>query len=604
MLALGLIGASAMSAQATSLSPKETVVCSSLNACVDIIRRHDATEFDYDVLEAEFKRFGSSGRAALFKLLNTKSGHADIANLLSNLGSLSTNERLEIKKRWSLERAETYLPLLRDGHPLTRDLLLLTLGSKNPDLREKARLSLVELSENVESQSLSHNLTQPLLSALSLDPIIEAAPYIARLNPGKNVKGFADLLDSGEAELVSASYAALYRQNPALAFNSLLAEMNQLTSPEQSQAIGDMLLSRHAGREDGFYLKFAHDISGDKTRSVPARASGLHAILVGSEQPIPELTPARIEALLFLVRTQPFVTQDQYLSNLVKSESAGALKLIWDVAMDEKWINRDSISEAFIGTEAHDKVVRDLIQADDFRSFAHGVKRSKPVHQRLLRDMINHPITSIKTLARQSLKLDPTSSAAPPCLISRFDSDDRLKQMPFFDTAWMKTQNRSRAKLDRKFLTSAHPSQTGWLAGYDFQIKGSTSIHLGGALIHFDNKTGDFKQIGDFSGPVAILPNRALKLGEATNQFWIIDRWGGDQADLSTYSVDISEKYPVIKHLGALPPLAERFSVAPNGDLLMYVNVEKQAPIRMSRQGNISLACRPVRSMNEAPAPN
>ena len=129
-------------------------------------------------------------------------------------------------------------------------------------------------------------------------------------------------------------------------------------------------------------------------------------------------------------------------------------------------------------------------------------------------------------------------------------------------------------------------------------------MYNGGALVHYENKTGDFEQIGNFSNPIAILPNRSLKLGETTSRFWVIDHWGGGSDDVSAYSVDIAQDVPKISHLGALPRAARNFTVAPNGDLLMRFEGGAQVPLRMSPRGDVSLACRPPRPVTGTPAPN
>ena len=604
VLSLALTGLGTTASQAANLTPDERQVCSTLRICVDIIRRHDASEFDYAVLETEFQRFGPVGRRALIDVLHSKAGNADIAKMIFKSAPLSSSERANLKNKWSLDRAEIYLPFLLDGHPLSRDFLLLSLGSDNPAVRERVRRALLDLPKTVERQPVPQTLLRPLLSALTQDPIAEAAPYLSRLNAEGSVDEFASLLGSGEVDLVFAAYEALYRKDRSTAFGSLLAEMDRVKTSDQSQAIGDMLLRRHANRPDGFYLKFANDMSGDQARSVPARASGLHAVLISNPDVMPEFTFARAEALRFLVKGQPFVVQDKYLSVLKRMKAEQELNLIWKIASEEKWINRDRIAEAFNGLKSQDRIIGELIRADDFRTFAAGVTQAKPLHTALLRGKINHPIKAIQDLARKTIRLPPNPRNAAPCIISKFDAKDWLNQMPFFDSAWLKADNNSRVVLDRKYLTSAHPSQTGWLAGYHLQKRGAASAQTGAALLHFDNKTGEFGRVGDFSGPIAILPDRLLKLGQSTNRFWVIDQWRGGSTDISAYSVDLSSGFPTIKHLGAIPNSARDFSVAPNGDLLMNFKGGTQAPIRMSPRGDISLACRSLQPVTAAPAPN
>jgi len=603
-LSLLISSLSASTAQAANLTPKESRVCPSLRVCIDVIRRHDATEFDYNVLEEQFRQFGPSGREALFDVLDSKAGNADIARMMSRLGPLSMSERSRIKKKWTQETSANYLPLLLDGHPFSRDLLLLSLGSDQVFVREASRQALIRLPKAVQNQPLSHSLRAPLLAALARDPIAEAAPYLARLNADGQQEKFAELLRSADSSIVSGAYAALYRNSPSQAFSLLLSEMGRATSSEQSQAIGEMLLRRHAGRQDGFYLKFARDISGDMTRPISARASGFHAVMSASDFEIPEFTQERAEALAFLIKGQPFITQEKYLPFLKRAKAERELNFIWNIAQREKWINRDQISKFFEGKDSESKVISDLIMSDDFRSFRAGVMQAKLEHKNLIRAQMDHAIKPIAQLAHQKLGLPVKRYPNNTCWISQFDSQDMLNQMPFFNKGWATIKNQARVALDREFLTAAHPSKMGWLAGYNLDFVKSGSTFFGGGVVHFSNKTGDFKQVGKFLGPLAILPDRALRLGQTTETFWIIDHWKSESSDVSAYLVDVSAPTSKISHLGALPNTANRFSVAPNGDLLIGFNSETQAPIRLTQTGDLSRACSAPRRAPQVSAPN
>ena len=112
-----VLGSTTSLVQARDLFPKERSVCSSLKMCLDIVRRHDASEFDYDILGTEYQRFGPKGKAALFSLLESGIEHTDVAHLISALGPLTTEDRQRVQKKWSQEKAGSYLPLLLDGHP-------------------------------------------------------------------------------------------------------------------------------------------------------------------------------------------------------------------------------------------------------------------------------------------------------------------------------------------------------------------------------------------------------------------------------------------------------------------------------------------------------
>lgn len=600
---LCLVGLSSSEIHAGDLTPKEEIVCSNLRACIDIVRRHDGSEFDYDVLQSEFSRFGPAGKGALFKSLESDAGHADIGQLIAGLGPLKPLDRERIKAKWSLEKADAYLPLLLDGHPMSRDILLLSLGDQNADVREQARVALILLPEFAQRSPLPKSIQQPLLKALVVDPVAVGAPYLARLNPEGNEEQFAELLRSGNAEIVTASYSALYRKTPAQAFNLLLSEMKQIDRPEQVYAVGQMLARRHKSRKDGFYQNFSQNISGDPNLPIAARASGLHAILTIADGPFPDLSAERAEALNFLIKSNPFVVQDHYLPYLKEVEAYAAMRLIWETARNEKWINRDRIAEFYTDHRLNDAVTTALLQSDDWRSFSAGLRRAKPSHDLIIRAQIDHPVNRISTSARQKLNVSTTEKQNRKCSIGKFDLEDMRAQMPFFDSGWTVAGNGTRVSLSRAELTTAHPSETGWLAGYDLNHSRSRSPHYGGSILHYDNKSGAFERIGNFAGPAAILPGQPLQLGQTTELFWVIDVWGGDTSGLSAYTLDISGAKPRSVHIGVLPKMAQDSSVASNGDLLIGFNDPDQMPIRLSNTGQMTLACSAPQFPNTPRAP-
>jgi len=537
LLATAFYVSSAVSAQSNELTPQERQVCASLKTCLDIIRRHDASEFDYAVLETELRRFGSKSQNALFDILKSEAGHADIAKLISALGPLSPQLRQNVQSHWSPEKAEAYLPLLKDAHPLSRDLLLRSLGHPSADVREQARVALLRLPERVRRLPVSDSLTDPLLAALRFDPIGEAAPYLSRLNSLNKDTQFASLLRSGQADIVSAAYASLYRNSPSRAFNLLMAQMERLETPAQSRAIGEMLARRNQARADGFYLKFATDMSGDPKLSPRARAAGLHGLMVMKPQSFPSLSPARAEGLSYLTKGQPFVAQDQYLPFLKASDADRAMGLIWNIAKSENWINLDRIAPFYSGHNAYDDVIKTLLQSNAQRSFTQGLSLANPSYNVLIKSRINAPVTSVANAARRRLRLPALPKLAQNCRFKAIDLEDMRTQMPFFDEGWMVTDNQSRISLKRSYLTSAYPSRTGWLAAYDVENSRTRSAQSGGTLLHYDNQSGLAQEIAGFSAPIAVLPDRALRLGDTTTRFWIIDRWGGDSGDREWRSV-------------------------------------------------------------------
>lgn len=603
MLTAAVWVSSAVPAQPYELTAKERQVCASLKTCLDIIRRHDASEFDYAVIEDELRRFGPKTQNALFDILKSDSGHADIAKLITALGPLSPQLRQNLQRNWSPEKAQVYLPLLKDANRLSRDLLLRSLAHPSADVREQARIALLRLPENVRRLPVSDSLTDPLLAALQFDPIGEAAPYLSRLNSLNKETQFALLLRSGQADIVSAAYASLYRNSPSRAFNLLLAEMERLETPAQSRAIGQMLARRNQARPDGFYLKFATDMSGDPKLPPRARAAGLHALMVMKPQSFPNLSPARAEALSFLIKGQPFIVQDKYLPFLKAAGADRAMGLIWKIAKSENWINLDRIASFYSGHSAYDAVIKTLLKSNAQRSFARGLSLAKPSYNALIKSRINAPVTPIANAARRRLRLPALSKPNQNCRFKAIDLEDMRTQMPFFDEGWMVTDNQTRLSLKRSYLTSAYPSRTGWLAAYDVGNSRARSAQSGGTLLHYDNQSGLAQDIAGLSAPMAVLPNRALRLGDTTSQFWIIDRWGGDALDVSAYRLNLTQGAPRLDHIVALPYNPKGFAVAGNGDLFVNFADKDQPAIRVSPTGQVRLACavQPMSPRAQAP---
>ena len=603
MLTAAVWVSSAVPAQPYELTAKERQVCASLKTCLDIIRRHDASEFDYAVIEDELRRFGPKTQNALFDILKSDSGHADIAKLITALGPLSPQLRQNLQRNWSPEKAQVYLPLLKDANRLSRDLLLRSLAHPSADVREQARIALLRLPENVRRLPVSDSLTDPLLAALQFDPIGEAAPYLSRLNSLNKETQFALLLRSGQADIVSAAYASLYRNSPSRAFNLLLAEMERLETPAQSRAIGQMLARRNQARPDGFYLKFATNMSGDPKLPPRARAAGLHALMVMKPQSFPNLSPARAEALSFLIKGQPFIVQDKYLPFLKAAGADRAMGLIWKIAKSENWINLDRIASFYSGHSAYDAVIKTLLKSNAQRSFARGLSLAKPSYNALIKSRINAPVTPIANAARRRLRLPALSKPNQNCRFKAIDLEDMRTQMPFFDEGWMVTDNQTRLSLKRSYLTSAYPSRTGWLAAYDVGNSRARSAQSGGTLLHYDNQSGLAQDIAGLSAPMAVLPNRALRLGDTTSQFWIIDRWGGDALDVSAYRLNLTQGAPRLDHIVALPYNPKGFAVAGNGDLFVNFADKDQPAIRVSPTGQVRLACavQPMSPRAQAP---
>ncbi len=594
-------------AHARPLSKAERVICPKLKSCVDILRRHDASEFDYSVLETEFQGFGLVGRNALFDILFSDAGNAGVSQMIVSLGPLSDLERRKVEQRWSKETAAKFLPLFMDGKLRSRDKILLTLSDPDPQVRETARQALILLPSAATLQPVPTDIVEPLLQGLAIDPMSVAAPYLAQVAANGREELVSTLLNSQNSDIVGAAYASLHRQNPRQAFDLLLTQMKQIETAKQARVIGDVLVKRHAERSDGFYLKFAGEISTDKTFPIPARAVGLHAVFKIQGEKRPTLLAQPSEPFAFLIRGESQATQDIYLPVSKAAKLDNALSFIWKTATEEKWGNRDQVSEAFKDTRLKFRVIEDLIRSDDLHSVRVGLSKAGLAHKASISSQVNHPVKSIALAARQALELKKEDkNPREICRVSQFDLTDMLEQMPYFESAWFETNAKSRVNADRQNLVTAHPTAQGWLAGYDLGRGRSEAAYLEGSLIQFDNKTGGFNLIDGFLSPIAILPNRRLRLGETTSRFWLLDRFQDETKGIAAYQLNLGSKTQLARRVAILPPDAKAFSVAQNGDLLVTFDTSKpttpQPPLRYTSSGRVSLACVPPTPSRASPS--
>ncbi len=583
----------AQTAQAAPLTKAEKQACESLRHCVSILERHGPAEFDYEVLRAEFKRFGLEGRAALFHTLKGENGTSDIADLMADIGPTYPVEREQIQKIWSLKNADRFLPLFEGGHKNDEIFLFRTLGHADAAIRERARIAIITFPRQDKAYKIPVKYQGEILSAMDRDPMAIMSSVISTFTVADNEPALQRLLLSGEPDIVEASYGVLYRHHQEKAFDALLGAMRAAQSGDKIRALGELLVRRHKNRADGFYGKFATDISKDRAFPPQARAVGIHAMLklaVNNKSKIADFNPAQIEAFRHLL-DDSFIAQDHYAPVLQTS----GLKILWDAAQSERWVNRDRLSEFYLDTPLKNIIIRDMILADDARTVRTGLYLAgEGEYLSDIQKQATHPVTLIANMARAHLN-KKTKNDKATCRFADFDIDDITIQMPFYKEAWVKTWNNSRVALERDMLVSAHPNATGWLGAYHSENLSAQDV---GALIYYDNNSGDFDLIGNFQAPIAILPNRSLSLGETTNQFWVIDGWGGDSFDVSVYRVYVTKSDHVIRHISAVPHNVMNFGVSRSGDLLLSfaANPDKtaQPPLRISQRGQISSVCLPT----------
>ena len=582
IIALSALGFASQSISAQPLTRAEQQVCSSLRMCADLVKRHDASEFDYAVLTQEFRRFGPQGRAALFDILESDKGTADVAELIKSLGPLSAKERAWRDAKWSGPLTDRLLPLADE----TSQWVVL-LDHPERGLREVANTFLFTKSHD-ETQIASQQIKNygPLLAFLAERPSEHLAEFLVRIPVEPHRDALAGLLLSGERATAGAAYAALYRDSPSKAFQTLLSAMRQIKTVDQARGIGGLLAERDKNRADGFYFKFVSDLSADESFPVAARAAALDGYLKilaaeTNRAPLKPVAQTQRDALAFLLSSENWdaPTYAQGLSKLSERD----LPDLW-THLDQHLIPNAGVAlAAFEGKPFERTILTSAMSSRDGR----------------VRDAAKERAKAMK------LTLPPESKLT--CRFKSFDTADLIEQMPFFEKGFIsRSWPQMMQETYRKILSAAHPTQSGWLAGYD-------QGEFGGGLVFFENKTGDGTEIR-FNRPktdfdqwtaenvAAILPERPLRLGETAQAFWVVTElkhFGGDGVTVFRLT-DTSDGFSVKRmthDIGA----TDRLAVTAEGELLM--GAADGRTIRLSPEGRLSHGCPTTRGPS-APAPN
>ena len=105
----------------------ESIVCKNIRHCVDIVERHAPDSFDYQVLNGEFQRFSTKGKAALIALLASKD-ETDIRRAQAVLSRgrtlLSPDEQRKIAALWPRGNFEAHANIMKSAlSPLMLSLI-------------------------------------------------------------------------------------------------------------------------------------------------------------------------------------------------------------------------------------------------------------------------------------------------------------------------------------------------------------------------------------------------------------------------------------------------------------------------------------------------
>jgi len=131
------------------------------------------------------------------------------------------------------------------------------------------------------------------------------------------------LLKSDDGPSLSAAYKKLHAENSESAFKALVATLYSLkdTQKDEALALSVMLRERHADRDDGFYLKFAKDLTEDSEMSLMGRLAGFDAVMQSQEAPLLS-EPSRYYDIIELALKSYDDLPAGYLQNMPRQAAA------------------------------------------------------------------------------------------------------------------------------------------------------------------------------------------------------------------------------------------------------------------------------------------
>jgi len=605
--------------------------CQSLKHCIDIIRRHDRSQFDFDILAQNFSRFGVNGHAALLAMAKTATPDMQprALDIIARAYWVHTlSQQQEIAALWPSQSPEILSKIFTQN--ISQAYLNAVLETLSHD-NEK----IAQLSRQLIKQSLAQNIgfapRTDQFAAISQGAIIYPNPALITLlehyPPTQTRPVFQKLLRSGDKAATAAAYRALYKDDPQFAFDSLLATLFDLTDGDIAAAIaiGAMLNTRHKTREDGFYMIFAGDIARDPNMGPAGQAAGFHALFM---QSTPDILPSpqqpHFNSFKVLINSFDHIPKP-YQRNVFRIK--GGDKDPWLTAMWPK-IAKSHKSDSFdfiirLGRETS-PAARAIVDAAAKDTVDYNIKSAGLIAQayqdsskeRTIMDtMINHdpimPIRAAAAVARDIYRQKPASLTARKarqlmatkqqkiwdsiqndCSVNPDDFKITAEQMPFFDSPV--------AGLTRPYLATAYPVNTGWLAGYN-RPQIDPKNRRRGALVYYDydDPHGDILQ----DTPIqAIIPVITPPLGQFASAFWIITG-GSDitpqQSRLYHYK-KTERGFQSRLHL-ILPGKPSAISVSNRNDITIAFNAEGQSantvnpPLTLNLKGDVKRTC-PVKS--------
>ena len=599
----------------------ESIVCKSVSHCVDIVERHAPDSFDYQVLNSEFKRFGESGKTALLNMLASKD-ETDMRRAQAVLARgrtlLTPDEQRKVAALWPRGDLETHAKIMKSAlSPLMRARVIETLSHENPKVRE--------LSREVIAATVARKMDFPLrpedygrlAKGLLDDPTPALVEVISNFETAKTTPVFMRLLKSTDGPTLNAAYQKLHANNPEDAFKALVATLYNLkdNQAEAAFAISHTLRQRHTAREDGFYLKFAKDLTEDSEMSLMGRLAGFDAVM--QSEAAPKLSePSTYHDVLKHALKNHDILPDGYLQNMprqAEGQSDMWLSAYWDYfrgKTGEQKLDFIRLVGGFGTSTAKTILLSALDDKGDWRIIqAAALPLGRFKHApaaRKLQELSDHPVMAVQIAALTALDGIKTGSMkgrsaywkntlttqSGYCSAAPKDFKDEAKGLPFFDLVDLDFK----AGGDkRRFVSTIAPTKSGYLVGFDAGVRG-------GDLRYYDNASGESIPLKHqlLDGPeniAAIMPVTPPPLGQYANAFWIIAQDDGRKDQAKLYRLSAANGGFDIRYQAELPRRVTAIAPQKNGDVFMSFYkeglkpAEVNPPLLLSPNGAIRRAC-------------
>ena len=616
--ALSLAMVLGMAAQAQT---RESIVCKTVRHCVDIVERHAPDSFDYQVLNGEFKRFGERGKTALLNMLASKD-QTDMRRAQAVLANgrtlLTPDEQRKVAALWPRGDLDTHAKIMKSAlSPLMRARVIQTLSHENPQVRD--------LSRDIIAATVARKMDFPLrpddygrlAKGLLDDPTPALVELISNFDIAKTKPVFMRLLKSTDGPTLSAAYEKLYADSPEEAFKALVATLYDLQDNETDTAfaISHTLRQRHTSREDGFYLKFAKDLTEDSEMSLMGRLAGFDAVM--RSEAAPKLSdPSQYYKILKTALKNHDILPMGYLRNMprqAKGQSNMWLTAYWEhfqPQTSEQKLDFIRLVGGFETPIAKNILLEALNDKGDWRiiqaaALPLGRLKHEDAALKLL-ELSEHPVMAVQIAAltardgiktgtmkdREDFWKTSLTSQSRYCSAPPKDFKDDAKTLPFFDLINLDF----RAAGDkRRFVSTIAPTKSGYLVGFDAGPRG-------GDLRYYDNASGDSIPLknqlsGGLENITAIIPVTPPPLGQYANSFWIIAQDNGQKDQAKLYRLKTSNDGFNIRYQAELPHRVTSIAPQKSGDIFMSFYKEDtksdavNPPLLLSPAGAIRRAC-------------